>query len=289
MTTSRSTYFASFAPLAPHRFVPPCRSVGHLVAAAQHQPGIAYNRGSSNHFFVSMRSASARSPVASEIASEIANEAPVDSAVDEVLDSLAVLMQAVPPHNAAAQVAFRKLFDATASRVYAIARRITHNEAHAEEVVSDTYMQVWRDASRFDPMRGNVIAWLTVIARTRALDLLRKQEDWVAVPEAQALEIAMFDAQSADTQGVMTITSEVAPDRWVEALEEKSQLAQAMAQLRPVQRQLLALAYFKGLSHQEIADNTGLALGTVKTHIRRGLAALKVEMQQPELRNENDV
>jgi RNA polymerase sigma factor (sigma-70 family) len=229
----------------------------------------AYNGELPINPFLVMKSATARAPASPRVQSE---------SIDAQMAQLAVWLESVQPRNAAAQIAFRQLYDATVSRVYAVARRITTNDAHAEEVVSDTYMQVWRDASRFDPARGNVIAWLSVIARTRALDLLRKQEDWIAIPEAQALEIVMLEAQSTDELGLLAASATLQPDDWAEALEAKSQLAIAMRQLRPVQRQLLALAYFKGLSHQEISDNTGLALGTVKTHIRRALAKLKTEL-----------
>jgi RNA polymerase sigma factor (sigma-70 family) len=169
------------------------------------------------------------------------------------------------------QTAFKQLYDTTINRVFALVSRIVRNDALAEEAVSDAYMQVWRDASKHDASRGVVIAWILMIARSRALDLLRRQDDWAVSTDPEILQTL---AQQ-DATGESWVAAELPPDEWLEMAQTQTVLATAMQQLKPVQRQLLALAFFRGMSHQEIAETSGLALGTVKTHIRRALNKLK--------------
>ena len=140
--------------------------------------------------------------------------------------------------------------------------RITQNLDIAEEVVSDVYLQVWRQANRFDTLRGNVLAWLTVLCRSRALDTMRKVS---ATPTSGAVPISeMPEAETTEF-----------PQDLLIAVEQQSAVHAALEKLEPNQRQLLALAYFRGYSHRELADFTGMPLGTVKTQLRRTLAKLK--------------
>mgnify|MGYP001157458549 CR=1 FL=1 len=147
-------------------------------------------------------------------------------------------------------------------RVYAVALRIMRHADLAEEVVSDVYMQVWRDAHRYDASRGRVLAWLLIISRSRALDLLRRQDEAFSHPDPHEL-VAEPDSGQKTAQDLL------------QASQEGSALHAAMATLTPLQRQLLSLAFFRGLSHSEIVAHCGLPLGTVKTHIRRALGALR--------------
>jgi len=156
------------------------------------------------------------------------------------------------------QLAFSALYDFMGSRIYGLAIKITHNPQLAEEVTEDTFWQIWRQAPRFDHTRGSAVAWILTIARSRAVDALRKIEP-ANVPELPA------DA---------VISGDNPPDT-LAALQESKLLYAAMARLDPVPRQMLALAFFCGLSHEEIARNAALPLGTVKSHIRRALIALR--------------
>ena len=158
--------------------------------------------------------------------------------------------------------ALGELYDATLGRVYGLALRITCNAHAAEEVAEDVYWQVWRQALRFDPARGNAMTWLLTIARSRALDSLRREDEADAHPQPETL-IAFEAAQEGDPQNLL------------EATQRSHALHAALETLDVLPRQLLALAFFRGLTHEEIAEQTALPLGTVKSHIRRALTALR--------------
>lgn len=167
------------------------------------------------------------------------------------------------------EAALAELYRATIGRVYGLALRIVRNPALAEEVAEDTFWQVWRQAPRFDPQRGTALAWVLTIARSRALDALRArtraQPDTVSADAlGEALDAQRLDHDPADN-----------PHDLLEAVQSHAQLHGALRQLEAVPRQLVALAFFKGLTHEEIAGQTGLPLGTVKSHIRRALTALR--------------
>lgn len=157
--------------------------------------------------------------------------------------------------------ALAQLYEITLSRVYGLALRITRNPQAAEEVSEDVYWQVWREASRFDSQRGNVIAWLLTIARSRALDYLRKEDSALLCEEPELL-LMNQSADDGDPQDLLSTT------------QKNRILNQALQQLEPIQRQLVAMAFFRGLTHEEITTFTGMALGTVKSHIRRALKHL---------------
>lgn len=158
--------------------------------------------------------------------------------------------------------ALGQLYDATLGRVYGLALRITRNRQAAEEVAEDVYWQVWRQALRFDAARGNALTWLLTITRSRALDSLRRDDEADSHPEPETL-IAAEVSKEGDPQDLL------------EATQRDHRLHAALAQLEALPRQLVALAFFRGLTHEEIASQTELPLGTVKSHIRRALAALK--------------
>lgn len=166
------------------------------------------------------------------------------------------------------QAALGLLYDALAERVYGLALRITQQAQLAEEVVQDTFWQVWRQAPRFDPQRGSAKAWIMTIARSRALDALRQADAPPCDTEPETLE--RIAAPARDN-----------PPDLLAAAEHGHRLQQALATLDPVPRQLLSLAFFKGLSHDEIAACSGLPLGTVKSHIRRSLQSLQQFLTEP--------
>lgn len=156
------------------------------------------------------------------------------------------------------------LYDAVVGKVYGLVLRIAANRQLAEEVTEDVFWQVWRQAPRFDPARGTPLAWIMTIARSRALDALRRREP------AEALD--------ADP-GIMEVSPDANPLDLLSAVQRNSQIHQALAEIEALPRQLVALAFFKGLSHEEIASHTGLPLGTVKSHIRRAMLRLRELLQ----------
>jgi RNA polymerase sigma-70 factor, ECF subfamily len=140
--------------------------------------------------------------------------------------------------------------------VYAVALRVLGDTAGAEDVLQEIFMKLWRSPGAFDSGRGNLAPWLAVIARNRAVDLLRKRR-----PQTEITE---------------TIVS-VEPD-----LAGEADRGRAMEKVRAVlkempaaQRSSLEMAYFEGYSHSEISEKTGEPLGTVKTRIRNGLMLLR--------------
>lgn len=161
------------------------------------------------------------------------------------------------------EAALAQLYEQTSGRVFGLVLRITRRHTLAEEVVEDTYWQVWRQAPRFDSSRGSALAWLMAMARSRAIDALRSQARF----EHDELD-AEAHADSADPAGQ-------APQDLLDATRSGARLHQALAELDALPRQLVALAFFRNLTHEEIADQTHLALGTVKSHIRRALLQLR--------------
>jgi len=158
--------------------------------------------------------------------------------------------------------ALASLYDATMPRVYGIVLRIVRKSALAEEVVEDTFFQVWRQAARFDCARGNAWAWLLGMARSRAIDSLRRE--------------ARFQHDSLDLEAAPDVPDhQPAADELLDIAREHADLHHALMLLNAQPRQLVAMAFFKGLSHEEIADQTCLPLGTVKSQIRRALISLR--------------
>jgi RNA polymerase sigma-70 factor (ECF subfamily) len=158
--------------------------------------------------------------------------------------------------------ALEALYDATSPRVFGLALRILGDRSAAEEAVLDVYTQVWRESTRFDPARGSVLVWLLTLTRSRAIDLLRARARQAGREEG--LEAAGRLPDSAP-----------GPEESNAAGQRARIVRRALEGLPPVQRRAIAAAYFDGLTHTEIARALGEPLGTIKTRIRSGLAALR--------------
>lgn len=181
------------------------------------------------------------------------------AAVDPEAQAIIELLARIASQD---EEALAALYDRMVSRVYGLVRRIVRNLAAAEEVTEDVFFQIWRQADRYDPARGRPLGWILAIARTRALDSLRRADPALLHPDPEALT----EAPSEIAHG---------PHDLLGALQESTQLHAAIATLEPLPRQLLALAFFSGLTHEEIAVRCDLPLGTVKSHIRRALLSLR--------------
>lgn len=166
--------------------------------------------------------------------------------------------------------ALAALYDATFSRVYGIVHRIVRKTCLAEEVVEDTYFQVWRQASRFDPERGAPLAWLLSMARSRAIDAVRREARF----HHESLDCAAMAEATMTAQG---------SDELLDVARHHADLHSALMLLGAQPRQLVSLAFFRGLSHEEIAQQTSLPLGTVKSQIRRALISLRQMAGEPGL------
>ncbi|MCC6139609.1 MAG: sigma-70 family RNA polymerase sigma factor [Nitrospira sp.] len=160
------------------------------------------------------------------------------------------------------QAAVAALYDRTSPQVFGLAFKILNNREAAEEVTLDVYTQVWRQAHTYDRARGAPGAWLMTLARTRAIDRFRAGA--AEHGRIEPLDAAHLFASDGDT-----------PEQDVQRQERQRYVRQALAALTVEQRQAIALAYFYGLSHSEIAEKLGLPLGTVKTRVRLGMMKLR--------------
>ena len=157
-----------------------------------------------------------------------------------------------------------RLYDRHARAVYSLALRIVNDEGDAEDVVQEVFAQAWRQAARYDASRGAVVAWLLMMARSRAIDRLRSAR---ARPDSRGVD----DPRAIDE---MPAVVRDAPSRIIDA--ENARLAQrALAELPLLQRLVIELAYYEGLTQREIADRLEQPLGTVKSRLRLGLLKLR--------------
>jgi RNA polymerase sigma-70 factor (ECF subfamily) len=161
-----------------------------------------------------------------------------------------------------------ELYDRYARSVFSLAFRITGDRGEAEDVCQDVFTQAWTNAAQYDARRGAVGAWLLIMTRTRSIDLIRRRR---SRPQP-------MNAIEADARLGAIPDASPAVDLQAASAEEAALVQAAMADLPDDQRDLLNLAYFEGLSHAEIADQTGTPLGTVKTRIRTGLLRLREAM-----------
>jgi len=157
-------------------------------------------------------------------------------------------------------LALRALYERCGARALAVAYRVLGARSEAEDVVQETFVQVWRQAATYDASRGGAAAWIVTIARSRALDRLRAR----AAAERAAV-------RSGDETEV---ASGPAPAEAAEQRQTRERVLAALAVLPREQRSAIELAYWEGLSHSEIAARLGDPLGTVKTRVRLGLAKL---------------
>lgn len=167
-------------------------------------------------------------------------------------------MRLVARIRAGDQQAMSELYDRYSRIVYAVALRVLQDAAAAEDILQDVFLQLWRNPDAFDASRGNLAAWLAVIARHRSIDRLRKRR-----PE--------IDIEDCIVAGGPDLRDETERALLVEKVRT------ALAEMNPDQRGLLELAFFQGLTHSEIAEKTGQPLGTIKTRIRSGLKYLRAK------------
>jgi RNA polymerase sigma-70 factor (ECF subfamily) len=154
------------------------------------------------------------------------------------------------------QSAMADLYDRYSGVVYGVALRVLANTTGAEDVVQEVFLQLWRNPQAFDTDRGRLAPWLAVIARNRAIDLLRKrplEDDITEMPISTGVDMEDESSQRLAVEKVRGV----------------------LVQLPQDQRKALEMAFFEGMTHTEIAGKTGEPLGTVKTRIRTGLLALR--------------
>jgi RNA polymerase sigma-70 factor, ECF subfamily len=177
----------------------------------------------------------------------------LSGAVSNLASSDATLVSAI---RAGDEQAMAQLYDRCAPVVYSVALRILRDTAAAEDILQDVFMQLWRNPDAFDASRGSLPGWLAVIARNRAIDSLRKRR-----------------AETDISEVVVSIEPDLVSEaEWSRALEK---IRSALGRMPSPQRSALEMAFFEGLTHSEIAAQTGEPLGTIKTRIRAGLVSLR--------------
>ena len=159
------------------------------------------------------------------------------------------------------RTAFKALYESTNAKLFAVSLRIVRERHIAEEVLQDAFVNIWNNASRYAVQQSAPLTWMTAIVRNRSLDIVRRpraevadEDDWHA--------LNMEDESSG-------------PDELLTESRDRARVERCFETLDAEQKQSIALAFYQGLSHSEVANHLKRPLGTVKTHIRRGLLKLK--------------
>jgi RNA polymerase sigma-70 factor (ECF subfamily) len=164
--------------------------------------------------------------------------------------------------------AFARVYDEHVGSVYGTALRVLRNPATAQDVAQDVFVRLWREPRRFDAARGDVAAYLRLMARSRALDLWR-----TALAAGRATDRMKIAAGRDEPR------PEDQPAAQAELREESRGLRDALGALPEAQREAVVLAYWGGLTADEIARRAGVPLGTAKSRVRLGLQRLRAELE----------
>ena len=168
--------------------------------------------------------------------------------------------------------AFRCLYDATSSKLFGFALRILIKRELAEEVLQESFVNVWNNAGSYQASLAAPMTWMTTIVRNKAFDLLRRLDHAVEI-DANSFDKDVMDAmESADPTPIESL----------QLSADSKALARCMTRLEALHRQAIALAFYHDLSHSEVAEQLTLPIGTVKTWIRRGLERLRLCLQKME-------
>lgn len=186
---------------------------------------------------------------------------PDDNAQGALVDLLGLVAQGD-------ESALKRLYDLTSGRLYGLALRIVRTGELAEDVLQESFLRIWRCAADYEATLSPPLAWMGLIVRSRALDLLRRR-----VSERLHLTDTL-DESVAETLAGETLD----PSQSADASQQAQVLHQCLAQLKGPHREVLSLAYLRELSHSDLSEQLKLPLGTVKSWIRRGLEQLRLCM-----------
>lgn len=162
------------------------------------------------------------------------------------------------------EIAIERLYDRYGAQMYGLALRITGDPGLAQDVVQESFVAIWRNSTRFDPGRASARTWMLTLVHHRAIDAIRRRRPAAPLPDPAVSPPAAL----------------VAPDVWddVVARADAARVRQALERLATPQREAIELAYFGGMTQSEIAERTGVPLGTVKSRVRLGLLSLRAEL-----------
>lgn len=161
--------------------------------------------------------------------------------------------------------ALAELYDRYAGLLLALSRRILDDGAEAEEIVQEAFVQAWRQADRYEPRRSSVSTWLVLIARSRAIDRLRTRQ----VVDRTLATLELETVRHTSPEGVRSVLDG----------QRRERLRSELARLPPEQRDVLELAFYRGMTQSEIAGETGIPLGTVKTRTLLAMKKLRTALQ----------
>lgn len=162
------------------------------------------------------------------------------------------------------QAAFGALYDEISARVFGLVRRLLVDHAQSEEVTQEVFLEIWQNASRYEPSKGGASTWILTMAHRRAIDRIRSSQSG----RDRDVKIGIRDYVS-DYDNVADT---------VETTIEHERVKEAMTQLTELQRQAVSLAYYGGYSHSEVATMLSVPIGTVKTRLRDGMIRLRDEL-----------
>ena len=166
--------------------------------------------------------------------------------------------------------AFKELYESSSPKLFSFILRILQNRELAEEVLQESFVNIWNNAASYQSSLASPMTWMTTIVRNRAFDLLRKLNN------GQHLQVS-YETDEFENNLWQTMESPDAnPEQALGLSQDAASLARCMTKLEGLHRQAMSLAYFHDLSHSEVADQMQLPIGTVKTWIRRGLEKLRL-------------
>ncbi|MGP4917725.1 sigma-70 family RNA polymerase sigma factor [Brachybacterium tyrofermentans] len=157
--------------------------------------------------------------------------------------------------------AFSDLYDRTSSLLFALVKRVVRDVSISEEVLQEVFVEIWKQAPRFDARRGSAHGWICTIAHRRAVDTVRSVDASRRRDSAEGLRALDEKVVDVQEEGIMRV--------------ESQRVATAMLSLTPLQSDAIRLAYFSGCSHREVAEILDIPLGTAKTRIRDGMIVLR--------------
>ena len=163
---------------------------------------------------------------------------------------------------------FARMYDEHSRGVYGAALRILGDQARAQDVAQDVFLRVWRNPHRFDSRRGELGSYLRLMARSRALDLWRENQAAGRARDRMEVVVAQEEPRADDR-----------PSTAVEVGEDRAAVRDALRRLPEAQREALVLAYWGGMTADQIAKRSGVPLGTAKSRIRLGLTKLRDEVE----------